>query len=270
MCLLTPNDVELRTAQIKKTNYGVYITLLVYKDARVDMKMLDKMFGPLGWQRHHREIDGRLYCTISVYDKENKIWIEREDVGTESNTEKEKGQASDSFKRAGFNFGIGRELYDAPNIRFKLNDGEYSEYNGKISSYVKFRVAEMEYDADKGEFTKFTVVDSNGNVRFANGKSVNSASRAQNQPIQQEKPQVQGNEPSRTEKAHTEPSDWVRDYKGQMCVYIPALKEWKYLATIKNGAVLATIATDAQGKYAACKEVARRMLKEINEQKGGA
>lgn len=270
MCLLTAKDVELRTAQIKKTNYGVYITLLVYKDARVDMKMLDKMFGPLGWQRHHREVNGHLYCTISVYDKENGCWIEREDVGTPSNTEEVKGESSDSFKRAGFNFGIGRELYDAPNIRFKLDDGEYSEYNGKTTSYAKFRVAEMEYDAEKGEFTKFTVVDSNGNVRFANGKGVNSTSRAQNQPIQQEKPQAQANTQVEQKKAHTEPSDWVREYKGQTCVYIPALKEWKFLATIKNGAVLATIATDAQGKYAACKEVARKMLAEVNKQKGAA
>lgn len=266
MCLLTAKDVELRTAQIKKTNYGVYITLLVYKNARVDMKMLDKMFGQLGWQRHHKEIDGRLYCTISVWDEKTNSWIEREDVGTESNTEKEKGQASDSFKRAGFNFGIGRELYDVPNIRFKLNEGEYSEYNGKISSYAKFRVAEMEYDADKGEFIKFTVVDSNGNVRFDNGKGVNSAPRAQNQSVQQEKPQAQGNPQAEQKNAHAEhrePTEWVKDYNGYTCVYIPALKEWKYLVTIKNGAVLAMIATDAQGKYTQVKEQAQKMLEEL-------
>lgn len=267
MCLLTAKDVELRTAQIKKTNYGVYITLLVYKDARVDMKMLDKMFGPLGWQRHHREVNGHLYCTISVYDKENDCWIEREDVGTPSNTEEVKGESSDSFKRAGFNFGIGRELYDAPNIRFKLNEGEYSD-NGKITSYAKFRVAEMEYDADKGEFVKFTVVDSNGNVRFSNGKGVNTPSRTQKQAVQQEKQQAQAISQVEAKNAHTEhvePTEWVKDYKGYTCVYIPALKEWKYLTTISNAAVLAMIVTDAQGKYSACKEVARKMLAEIKK-----
>ena len=271
MCLLTAKDVELRTAQIKKTNYGVYITLLVYKDARVDMKMLDKMFGPLGWQRHHREINGRLYCTISVYDKENGCWIEREDVGTPSNTEEVKGESSDSFKRAGFNFGIGRELYDAPNIRFKLNEGEYAD-NGKITSYAKFRVSEMEYDAAKGEFTKFTVVDSNGNVRFSNGKAVNSASRTQNKPVQQEKPQAQATSQTEAKNAHTEqaePTEWVKDYKGYTCVYVPALKKWEFLAKITNAAVLAMIATDAQGKYAACKEVAGKMLAEVKK-KGAA
>lgn len=273
MCLLTAKDVELRTAQIKKTNYGVYITLLVYKDARVDMKMLDKMFGPLGWQRHHREVNGHLYCTISVYDKENGCWIEREDVGTPSNTEEVKGESSDSFKRAGFNFGIGRELYDVPNIRFKLNEGEYSEYNGKISSYAKFRVAEMEYDKDKGEFTKFTVVDSEGNVRFSNGKGVNILSRTQKQVVQQEKQQAQVVNQAETKNANTEqaePTEWVKEYKGYTCVYIPALKEWKFLTTISNAAVLAMIATDAQGKYSACKEVARKMLAEVNKQKGAA
>lgn len=259
MCLLTAKDVELRTAQIKKTNYGVYITLLVYKDARVDMRMLDKLYGPLGWQRHHREINGRLYCTISVYDKENNIWIEREDVGTPSNTEEVKGESSDSFKRAGFNFGIGRELYDAPNIRFKLNDGEYSEYNGKVSCYMKFRVSEMEYDADAGEFIKFTVVDEKGNIRFANKKAVNVAQSVQNQPTQREKQQTNGNAQAQQKN---EPDVWVRTYKGQMCVYLPALKEWKYLTTITNGAVLAMIATDAQGKYAQVKEQARKMLEE--------
>lgn len=260
MCLLTAKDVELRTAQIKKTNYGVYITLLVYKDARVDMRMLDKLYGPLGWQRHHREINGRLYCTISVYDKENKIWIEREDVGTPSNTEEVKGESSDSFKRAGFNFGIGRELYDAPNIRFKLNDGEYSDYNGKVSCYMKFRVSEMEYDAEAGEFSKFTVVDEKGNIRFANKKAVNVAQSAQNQPTQREKQQTNANAQAQQKN---EPDVWVRAYKGQMCVYLPALKEWKYLATITNGAVLAMIATDAQGKYAQVKEQAKKMLEEL-------
>lgn len=260
MCLLTAKDVELRTAQIKKTNYGVYITLLVYKDARVDMRMLDKLYGPLGWQRHHREINGRLYCTISVYDKENKIWIEREDVGTPSNTEEVKGESSDSFKRAGFNFGIGRELYDAPNIRFKLNDGEYSEYNGKVSCYMKFRVSEMEYDAESGEFIKFTVVDEKGNIRFANNKAVNVAQSAQNQPTRREKQQANSNAQAQQKN---EPEEWVRTYKGQMCVYLPALKEWKYLATITNGAVLSMIATDAQGKYAQVKEQARKMLEEL-------
>lgn len=95
--LLRASDVELRAAQTRKNVYGAYITLLVYKDARVDMKMLDKLYGPLGWQRHHKEINGRLYCTISVWDDEHARWIEREDVGVESNTEKEKGQASDSL-----------------------------------------------------------------------------------------------------------------------------------------------------------------------------
>lgn len=268
MCLLTVKDVELRTAQIRKTKYGVYITLLVYKDARVDMKMLDKMFGKLGWQRHHREINGRLYCTISVYDKEKKIWIEREDVGTESNTEKEKGQASDSFKRAGFNFGIGRELYDAPNIRFKLNDGEYEEYNGKITTYAKFYVTEMEYSEEQGEFVKFTVIDKKGNVRF----NQNTVSDTQKQPVTKEKPQVQvinQAEPKNTHTEQIEPVEWVKDYKGYTCVYIPALKKWEFLVKITNGAVLAMIATDAQGKYSACKEQANKMLAEVKN-KGAA
>lgn len=84
-------------------------------------------------------------------------------------------------KRAGFCWGIGRELYDAPNISFKLMDDEYTEKQGKIACYAKFRVAEMEYDRERGEFIKFTVVDKNGNVRFR----LNSVPHAQKQGTEQ-------------------------------------------------------------------------------------
>ena len=272
MRLLKANEVELRVQQIKKTQYGVYVTLLVYKDARVDMKALDETYGELNWQRHHKEINGRLYCTIAVWDANKNIWVEKEDVGTEANTEKEKSLASDSFKRSGTNWGIGRELYDAPNIRFKLNEGEYSDYNGKISTYAKFRVAEMEYDKDKGEFTKFTVVDSDGQVRFTNGKGVNTSSRTQSKPVKQEKQQVQAITQPETKNTHTEqaePTEWVKDYKGYTCVYIPALKKWEFLVKITNGAVLAMIATDAQGKYASAKAEARQIMADIAAKKNG-
>lgn len=272
MRLLKANEVELRVAQITQTKYGVYVNLLVYKDARVDMKVLDELYGPLGWQRHHKEINGRLYCTIAVWDEKKDRWVEREDVGTESYTEKEKGQASDSFKRAGFNFGIGRELYDAPRLRFKLNDGEYYEKNGKIQSYAKFRVAEMEYNEELGEFTKFTVVDENGQIRFANNKSVNTSYNAQNHAVQQEQQQVNTNTQAQQEKEPERviPDVWVKPFKGRMCVYLDGIHKWEYLENIQNGATLAIIATDAQGKYAQVKEQARKMLAELTAKKKGA
>lgn len=258
--LLRACDVELRAAQTRKNSYGAYITLLVYKDARVDMRILDKVFGPLNWQRHHKQIDGNLYCSISVWDAEKACWIEKEDVGTESNTEKVKGEASDSFKRAGFCWGIGRELYDAPNISFKLMDDEYTDKNGKIACYAKFRVAEMEYDRERGEFIKFTVVDKNGNVRL----KLNNAPRAQKQGAEQRNTATNTNSHAEQQNAaqtKSEPAEYVREYKGQDCVYV--MNQWLYLDSINNGAVLAIIATDAEGKYSAVKEKAANMLAKL-------
>ena len=258
--LLRACDVELRAAQTRKNSYGAYITLLVYKDARVDMRILDKVFGPLNWQRHHKEINGRLYCTISVWDDEHARWIEKEDVGTESNTEAVKGESSDSFKRAGFCWGIGRELYDAPNISFKLMDDEYTDKNGKIACYAKFRVAEMEYDRERGEFIKFTVVDKNGNVRF----KLNNASHAQKQGTEQRNTAANTNSHAgqqNTAQMKSEPAEYVRAYQGKDCVYV--MNQWLYLDSINNGAVLAIIATDAEGKYSAVKEKAAKMLAKL-------
>ena len=224
------------------------------------MRILDKVFGPLNWQRHHKEINGRLYCTISVWDDEHARWIEKEDVGTESNTEAVKGESSDSFKRAGFCWGIGRELYDAPNISFKLRDDEYTEKQGKIACYAKFRVAEMEYDRERGEFIKFTVVDKNGNVRF----KLNNASHAQKQGTEQRNTAANTNSHAgqqNTAQTKSEPAEYVRAYQGKDCVYV--MNQWLYLDSINNGAVLAIIATDAEGKYSAVKEKAAKMLAKL-------
>ena len=93
------------------------VSLLLYKDARVDQNILDETVGPMNWQRSHSRDNAN--CTVSLWDEEKQQWIAKEDTGTESNTEKEKGLASDSFKRACFNWGIGRELYTAPFIWIK-------------------------------------------------------------------------------------------------------------------------------------------------------
>ncbi len=120
---LKASEIEVRVQSImaNKTECKGAI-LLLYKNARVDMDILDETFGKYGWQRAHAFKDGRLYCTVSVWDKEKEQWISREDVGTESNTEAEKGQASDAFKRACTNFGSGRELYTSPSIFINASD----------------------------------------------------------------------------------------------------------------------------------------------------
>lgn len=110
--LLRADEIECRVATINERG----LALLLFKDARVDQKILDETFTPFGWRRTHQSIEGNLYCTVEVWDKEKSQWIAKQDVGTTSYSEKEKGQASDSFKRACFNWGIGRELYTAPFI----------------------------------------------------------------------------------------------------------------------------------------------------------
>lgn len=109
----------LRADEIDVRVGGVYdkgMTMLLYKNARVDMQILDETVGEMNWQRDHKEVKGNLYCGIGIWDDKKEQWIWKWDCGTESNTEKEKGESSDAFKRAGFNIGIGRELYTAPFI----------------------------------------------------------------------------------------------------------------------------------------------------------
>lgn len=166
--LLTVSDVELRVAQIIQGKKGTFAVLLVYKNARVDMKILDEVFGAMNWNRNHSVIDGRLFCTVSVWDEEKKEWISKQDVGVPSNSEATKGEASDAFKRACFNWGIGRELYSAPDIRIKLNDDEVViGNNGNPKTYAKFYVEDMVFDKEKNKFTSFKVQDKDGNVRFS-------------------------------------------------------------------------------------------------------
>ena len=124
--LLKADEIECRIGNISEKG----VSILLYKDARVDQKILDEVFGPFGWKRSHASIDGNLYCTVSVRDPETGEWISKQDVGTTGFTEKEKSQASDSFKRACFNWGIGRELYSAPFIWLSANKVNLLQKNG--------------------------------------------------------------------------------------------------------------------------------------------
>ena len=157
--LLRPDEIF---AKVKTIVHGDGALLLLYKDARVDMTILDETFGARNWQRHHKEIKGHMFCTISVYDPEKKCWVEKEDVGIESYTEAEKGESSDSFKRAGTNWGIGRELYTSPKIIVRLNR---NEFNGK-KVYTTIYVSDIGYN-ERREISKLEHKDGNGVVRFS-------------------------------------------------------------------------------------------------------
>lgn len=163
--LLRADEIECRIGTIGEKG----ISLLLYKDARADMKILDEAYGPLNWQRRHEMIGGNLYCIVSVWDEGKKQWVSKMDVGTESYTEKEKGQASDSFKRACVSLGIGRELYTAPFIwvpasKVKLQtkqDGRSEKYY----TYDKFSVQDISYNGNR-EITGLTVINQDGSVVY--------------------------------------------------------------------------------------------------------
>lgn len=140
---LRSDEVEVRIGTVKapvegKSQGGV--SLLLYKDARCDMNVLDETVGEMNWQKSYSR-DNR-NCTVSIWDDEKKQWISKEDTGTESNTEAEKGLASDSFKRACFNWGIGRELYTAPFI-FIRGAGKYDRFWVKEMEVTDKRITKL-------------------------------------------------------------------------------------------------------------------------------
>lgn len=160
---LKSNEIECRVQSINLTG----CSLLLYKDARCDMNILDETVGPKNWQRKH--LRNNANCIVSIWDDDKKMWIEKEDTGVESNTEAEKGLASDSFKRACFNWGIGRELYTAPFIWIILEGTEVYLENGrhKLSRRVKFHVDFIKIE--NKVITALKIKDNKGRVRFAMG-----------------------------------------------------------------------------------------------------
>lgn len=141
--LLTEDEIECRVAEIDKM--GRWLTLLLYKTARTDAALLDETYGPENWQNDYKMLGDRLYCGIGTKCT-NGEWIWKWNVGTESNTEAEKGQASDAFKRAGFVLGIGAELYTAPRIKIPADKCNIKDYNGKYKCYDAFEVEKIAYD----------------------------------------------------------------------------------------------------------------------------
>lgn len=138
--LLRADEIDCRVALLKDSG----LSLLLYKDARVDQNILDETVGAMNWQRRHTRENAN--CIVSIWDKDKMQWIEKEDTGTESFTEKEKGLASDSFKRACFNWGIGRELYSAPFIWIKAADTIIENEKGKLRCKDSFFVSKIAYD----------------------------------------------------------------------------------------------------------------------------
>lgn len=170
---LRPDEIECRIQQI--TSKGVM--LLLYKDARCDMAILDEVFSPFGWQRHHELINGKEFCTVSI-KSDNGEWVQKQDCGVESNTEKAKGESSDAFKRACFNWGIGRELYtkiyifiSVPTVQQIYNGNPALDKKNKPiyemeDKYAKFTVKSIETDKIAKKILKIEIADKTGKCVF--------------------------------------------------------------------------------------------------------
>lgn len=171
--LKTPLSIDEIDFRIQSINKGWYATILAYKDARADMNRLDEAVWPMNWKRQHTRDNQN--CIVYIYDESKKEWIWKEDTGSESMTEKEKWLASDSFKRACFNWGIWRELYDYPVIQIKLEQNEkkdqyweYFEDWWKIKQWYWLKIKEWKWVS---EFKDWKILwlackDQNWKVRF--------------------------------------------------------------------------------------------------------
>ena len=169
--LLNADEIECRISICNQ--YGV--GLLLYKDARCDQNILDETVGAMNWMRHHTRDNAN--CIVAIWDEAKQQWIEKEDTGTESFTEKEKGLASDSFKRACFNWGIGRELYTAPNMfvfKKDLKTLEESEWQGKKKYTCRdsFVVTDIQYDGKKIVYVKVLNQKTNSEIEFGTPANV--------------------------------------------------------------------------------------------------
>ena len=156
---LKADEIDVRVAQINQKG----ATLLLYKDARCDMNILDETVGAFNWKRSHTRDNAN--CVVSLWDENKKEWVSKEDTGTESFTEKEKGLASDSFKRACFNWGIGRELYTAPFIYVPAEKINMYEKNGKYATNDKFIVEKIVYDENR-QITGLSIKNQKGERVF--------------------------------------------------------------------------------------------------------
>jgi hypothetical protein len=176
---LRADEIDCRVATCSDKG----VSLLLYKDARCDMNILDETVGSMNWQRKHTRDNAN--CTVEIWDNDKNQWISKEDTGTESYTEKEKGQASDSFKRACFNWGIGRELYTAPFIWVNASDCKMIQKDGRWTTYDRFAVDSITIENKR--ITGLSIRNTKtGELVFTYGKAPKKTSTKANKPVVQE------------------------------------------------------------------------------------
>ena len=207
--LSRPLDISDVDFRVQSINNGGYATILAYKDARVDMNRLDEVLTPLGWQRDYKLIDGKLFCGVAIYNGNTNEWIWKWDVGTESMTEATKGEASDAFKRACFNLGIGRELYDYPLISVKLREDEWSKDGGRAKQTYNLRIKDWKWYSEftDGVITFLAARDEAGTLRFKWGET---KPKAEVKPEPAPQPKVEEKAPDTVQEPAPE-NDTIRE-----------------------------------------------------------
>lgn len=158
---LRAEEIEIRVRQCDEDGFS----LLLYIDSRIDMNILDETVGENKWQRRHYGVKDNMYCSVGI--KCGEEWVWKDDCGVESNTEKEKGEASDSFKRACVNWGIARELYTAPPMYIRGNIKKHSRSGKYIPTIRGLYVSEIEI-SDNKIIEWLTIRDEKGIVIWSN------------------------------------------------------------------------------------------------------
>ena len=181
---LTPSEIQIRPTD---TKFKGSCTLLLYQDARAAMDILDETVGPEKWQKEYYEVKGNVYCRIGILTDNGFVW--KADCGIESNVDAQKGEASDAFKRAAVNWGIGRELYSGPRIKITCPDNYYKDERLTMSFYVKC----IQYEGKR--ITAITVADRFDNVVF--DWDYNNGLKAQKKPVESVKTE-KGTPPQQT------------------------------------------------------------------------
>lgn len=182
---LEPEEIELRVGMASAKGFS----LLLFKNARVDMQLLDEVVGSLNWKRQHSRDNAN--CIVSIWDDAKKEWVPKEDTGTESQTEREKGLASDSFKRACVNWGIGRELYTAPFIwisgHVETDQRARSGFKADQKYVGGLKVSAIEY-TEKRTIKKLVIEDANGDIAYSYGTKKKASKPKKEEPKEEPKP----------------------------------------------------------------------------------
>ena len=198
---LTKDDVEVRVGANTKNGFS----LLLYKTARADVRRLNSVCGLMWKNEHFYDNKGLLCCKISVYDKETNQWITREDVGVESFTEKEKGSYSDSFKRAGFRFGIGIELYNSPFIFIKWDMEAEKNNSGKTiykpKGFYSSNLEIKDFSVKDGAVDKVVITYNNKEIYPKKSETLSGSKVGEEKP--KEKPKTEKKEASLQERYNT-------------------------------------------------------------------